>query len=42
MTTGTKDVLRKRARDTVADPTANARERQLALGVLALMGEKVK
>lgn len=40
MTTATKDVLRKLARDTVADPTANARMKQLAKGVLALMGER--
>lgn len=37
-----KDVLRKLARSTLADPTAPNDKRQLAKGVLALMGETVK
>lgn len=40
LSTATKDALRKLARSTVEDPTANARTKQLARGVLMLMGER--
>lgn len=42
MTTNTKDVLRQLARRVANDPTANAEMKQLAKGVLMLMGEKLK
>ena len=42
MTTHTKDALRQLARRKADDPTASAEMKQLAKGVLMLMGEKLR